>query len=201
MRDSMHIYQTKHARQCFSTLSDSQISAWQARGLVAHEALQKSIRRMFRYSALQIVHLGVLSQLSLLGILARAEHTNVYDPDRHWFTLKEAFKLVDCYYEYGPDIVLTAMLAEMPIETEDQRLRSSRTEPRILIIRSSELTDWIQTYRGGGGLIGVEMEKWMHNLDDASPADWFKSFGFIMIDVERIILHVYETLEITRFLK
>jgi hypothetical protein len=195
----MHIYQTKHVRQCFSTLSDSQISAFQARGLVAFEALQKSIRKMFRYSALQIVHLGVLSQLSLWGILSRAEATNVSGMGSRWFGLKEAYKLVDLYYEAGPDVMLTVTLTEMPVQNEDQRLRTSRTEPLIRVIKSNDLGLWIKTYMTNP--VDSKNARDFFDIDDAAPAEWFKTFGFLVIDVGHIIRHVYETLEITRFLK
>ncbi len=195
----MHIYQTKHARQCFSTLSDSQISAWLARGLVALESLQKNIRRMFRYSALQIVHLGVLSQLSVWGILSRAEDASVCGLNGRWFGLKEAYKLVDLYYEAGPDVMLTVTLTEMPIENEDQRLRGSRTEPRLHMIKSNDLELWIKTYVTRS--IDAKSARNLFNIDESAPSELFKTFGFLVIDVERLIHHVYETLEITRFLK
>ncbi|MFA6221458.1 MAG: hypothetical protein WC647_04015 [Desulfomonilaceae bacterium] len=154
---------------------------------------------MFRYSALQIVHLGVLSQLSLWGILSRAEATNVSGMGSRWFGLKEAYKLVDLYYEAGPDVMLTVTLTEMPVQNEDQRLRTSRTEPLIRVIKSNDLGLWIKTYMTNP--VDSKNARDFFDIDDAAPAEWFKTFGFLVIDVGHIIRHVYETLEITRFLK
>lgn len=197
MIDTEATYQNKDLMKMFSTVSDSHISTFYLRGLSACKVVQKNIRKIFYYTALQCVHIGVVSQLSLYGQLLRAEDTIVKGLDGAWFSLKNPDELVKCYREAGPDVILAITLTEMPVEKKDKRLRTSRTIPRIIAMKSGDLGAWVQKYNQQQG-----NTDWMYDPEDTNwRSDWYKSFGFLIIDVERIIKHVYQTLEITHLLK
>lgn len=202
MRDTQHIYQAADARRCFSNLSDPLINKFTQKGLIACMPQQKSIRKVFRYSAVQIAYLGILGQLSLYGIMPRAEQVKVTSPIHNSLSLMEPEKMTDSLYEMGPDVALMITLEEMEFENKNEpsRLRQSVTVPTINFVKKEHVNNWTTLFTSEEDLDKYP-DPFEYGLDMFQYWHWSRRFSYIFIDCERIIRHVYKKLDIQRLLK
>ena len=203
MRDSQHIYQAADVRRCFSNLSDPLINKFTQKGLIACLPEQKSIRKVFRYSAVQIAYIGILGQLSLYGILPRAEQVKVNSPVHAAHSLMEPEKMTDALYELGPDVGLMVTLEELLFEKKDggSRLRQSVTVPSINFLKKGHVGNWISLFTDESENLDNYPDPWDYGLDMFQYWHWSQRFSYVFIDGERIIKHVYKRLDIERLLK
>ena len=201
MRDTQHIYQSADVRRCFSNLSDPLIAKFMQKGLIACLPQQKSLRRVFRYSAIQIAYLGILGQLSLYGVLPRIEQMRVTSPTHEHLTLKEPEQVVDALYELGPDVALMVTLEEFYWKNESSRLRSSVTRAGLNFMKKSNVWAWIELFTKESDNFDEYPDPEQLGFDLFQYGDWSQRFGYLFIDAERIIRHVYKRLKIERLLK
>jgi hypothetical protein len=212
MKDSLPKFKMSDVRKCFSTVGDTTLSKWLDKGLVPHHSYKKGIRGIVRYSALEIVHVGILTQLSTWGILTYYKDTvawggflsiedilltahggNTSLPPEHQFqniSLTEPSKMVEYYRAYGPDLTMIVTSCEVPIEQEDKRMRRTKTQFWINVLAHKLVGLWERE-----NLTLKQLEK-----TEKERADVYKSFGFLKLDVDRVISHVYSQLDMLRLL-
>lgn len=199
MRDSRYIFRAEDIRECFPQVSDATISKWLQRGFVDNAVSQKAVRQSYKYSALQVVHVGVLSQLSAWGVLSYYRDAIIYCPVMGQYTLTEPAKWIESYYALGPDVVLLTKLHEFDVEQPDKRQRQTKTVPHIYFMQSEDFHQWHEgtvqgmTIRNTNAFVGPDGE----TITDL--AQRFR-YSYLFMDVGTIIKDVYSTLNMTHLL-
>ncbi|MGC8604768.1 MAG: hypothetical protein ACP5VS_13955 [Desulfomonilaceae bacterium] len=209
-------------RKCFSTVGDTTLSKWLEKGFIPHQSDKKGIRTNIRYSALEIVHVGVLTLLSTWGVLACYKDVEVHggyvSPEYFAFfspaefaelppssgyhevwelSLTKPEKIVDYYCAYGPDLKMTITSCQVPVVQEDRRMRRTKTVFDIKILPPHQALEWERDRLG----IRPEMEE-LFVIDapiviaNKYGAEAYMEFGFLKLDIDMIIRHVYNRLDL-----
>lgn len=212
MKDSPHNYKMSDIRKCFSNVGDTTLSKWLDKGLIPHQSDKKGIRTNIRYSALEIVHVGILTQLSTWGVLTyykdavtwggflSAENI-LFDnserilsvPPEHQFrnlSLIEPNKIVEYYRSYGPQLMLIVTSRQFPVEQEDKRMRRTKTVFFVNVLGYQLFWEWVNED-------SLLKELTAKNKQDA---DVYIAFGHLQLEIKTIIHHVYNQLDILHFL-
>lgn len=80
----------KDAKRCFEGLSDGAVAKWRPKGLVSSTIVQRGTGSEHHFNIFGILHLGVLAQFSILGMLKHWQGIEVFiEP------LEAAFPLTD----------------------------------------------------------------------------------------------------------
>jgi hypothetical protein len=225
MKDTHHNYKMGDIRKCFSTVGDTTLSKWLDKGLISHQSNRKGIRANIRYSALDIVHVGILTQLSTWGVLNYYKDAKVsggyvsletllffsdeelaalpassgYHPVCA-LSLTEPDKMVDYYCSRGPELKMIVTFRQVPVEQADKRMRTTKTEFNLLILSPSEYREWEQERFG----LRSEISK-LFTIDAPIqvgdvPVDFYAEFGLLTLDIDMLIGHVYKKLDILSLL-
>jgi hypothetical protein len=212
MKDSPHNYKMSDIRKCFSTVGDTTLSKWLDKGLIAHQSNKKGIRTNIRYSALEIVHVGILTQLSTWGVLtyykdavtwggflspedilsAKSAGLLSVPPEQEYslLSLIEPNKMVEYYRSYGPQLMLVVTSRQVPIEQEDKRMRRTKTVFFINVLGYQLFQDWAVT----DSVIRELAAK------NKQTADEYLAFGHLQLEIKSVIHHVYNQLDILSLL-
>ncbi|MDA8408564.1 MAG: hypothetical protein M0T73_17115 [Deltaproteobacteria bacterium] len=222
MLDSPNIYKMSDIRKCFSTVGDTTLSKWLDKGLIAHQSDKKGIRSNIRYTALEIVHVGVLTLLSTWGVLTYYKDAEVaggyVSPETFAFftpaelaalppssgyhevwelSLTKPERIVEYYCAYGPDLKMTITSCQVPVEQQDRRMRRTKTVFDIKILPPHQALEWERDRFG----MRPEIEELF--VIDAPivithkyGAEAYMEFGFLKLDIDMIIRHVYSKLDL-----
>lgn len=188
------------------------MSKWLDKGLIAHQSSSRGIRSNIRYSALEIVHVGILTQLSTWGVLTYYKDAvawggflsaediissepgeNALLPPEQQFrnvSLTEPSKMVEYYRSYGPDLTMIVTSRQVPIEQEDKRMRRTKTLFYVNILGCQLFWEWVKE-----DSILKELA-----AKNKQIADEYKTFGFLKLEINSIIRHVYDQLNILHLL-
>ena len=193
MRDSRFIFKAEDIRRCFPFVSDTNIVKWFGKGIVDSEASRKAIRTSYKYSALQIVHVGLLGQLSSWGVLDYYRDAVVSCPAQGDYTLLEPSKMVESYFALGPDVIMLVRLDEMSIDRPDKRQRQTRTIPFIALMKIEAFREWKMTT--GSEVHFIDQD----NVKYSCSGQHFK-YGYLFVDLGQMIHNVYHEFVITYLL-
>lgn len=173
------------------------INKWNDKGFPYVDRDAKGVRSRFRYSALGLVHVGVLAELSQWGVLNYPKNTTARGPGGQEMSLTQPDVFVDNYIEFGPDIDILVNLRYIPvIEQEDKRLRQVATSYHLEIVNHRELNGY-SDYLISAMIRKVNGE--LLNIDD--DFDYTNCmFSMSIISVQALIHYVYNRLGLGRFL-
>ncbi len=199
-------------RKCFSTVGDTTLSKWLDKGLIAHQSNKKGIRTNIRYSALEIVHVGILTQLSTWGVLTyykdavtwggflspedilsdKSERILSVPPEQQFrnLSLIEPNKIVEYYRSYGPQLMLIVTSRQFPVEQEDKRMRRTKTVFFVNVLGYQLFQDWALA----DSVIRELAAKNKQNADE------YLAFGHLQLEIKSVIHHVYNQLDILHLL-
>jgi hypothetical protein len=212
MKDSPHNYKMSDIRKCFSNVGDTTLSKWLDKGLIPHQSDKKGIRTNIRYSALEIVHVGILAQLSTWGVLTYYKDATTWGglltaedilstklgripsvPSKNqccYLSLIEPNKMVEYYRSYGPQLMLIVTARQFLVEQEDKRMRRTKTVFFINVLGYQLFREW----RTEVSLL-EELE-----AKNKQTADVYLAFGHLQLEINTIIHHVYNQLDILSLL-
>lgn len=212
MKDTPHNYKMSDIRKCFSTVGDTTLSKWLDKGLIAHQSNKKGIRTNIRYSALEIVHVGILTQLSTWGVLTyykdavtwggflspedilsdKSERILSVPPEQQFrnLSLIEPNKIVEYYRSYGPQLMLIVTSRQFPVEQEDKRMRRTKTVFFVNVLGYQLFQDWALA----DSVIRELAAKNKQNADE------YLAFGHLQLEIKSVIHHVYNQLDILHLL-
>ena len=199
MRDSRYIYKAEDIRRCFPQVSDTTISKWLQKGFVDNAVSQKAIRQSYKYSALQVVHVGVLAQLSAWGVLAYYRDAVFHCPVMGDFSLTEPTKAIESYYALGPNLSLTAHLQEIAIEQFDKRQRQTKTIPHLNFMHKDDYQKWHDEFVKPLTFL----ERWaiVQGPESVACSDKRCGYSYSFLDISSMIVDVYGELNISHLLK
>jgi hypothetical protein len=212
MKDSPHNYKMSDIRKCFSNVGDTTLSKWLDKGLIPHQSDKKGIRTNIRYSALEIVHVGILTQLSTFGVLTYYKDAMTWggflsvedilstkpgagisaSPEKQvsYFSLTAPNRMVEYYLSYGPQLMLVVTSRQFPVEQEDKRMRSTKTVFFVNVIGYQLFQDWAEQDHILKEFAG----------ENKQNADEYLTFGHLQLEIKTIIHHVYKQLDILSLL-
>lgn len=201
MRDTRYNFKMGDVRKCFSTIGDTTLTKWLDKGLIGCDSDRKSIRTNIRYTALGIVHIGVLGQLSLWGVLNYYQDVSVVLGIRGNSLLTEPDRIIDYYNDYGPNLRMIVTSYQTGVNQPNKRMRASKTNFEIRILSSDEASHWQhaleEEYDPAGDPFAFEPLS-VPRPDDVPEEKM--SFGFLKLDLHQIIGHVYNQLGVEHLL-
>jgi hypothetical protein len=218
MKDSRYNFKMADIRKCFSTIGDTTLSKWIDKGLIGCDSDKKGIRTNIRYSALGIVHVGVLTQLSTWGVLTYYKETEVSLgylgieaallepevpaslgedlPNRCNFPLTEPDEIINYYSSHGPNLIMIVTSRQVPFEQEDKRMRWTKTVFEIKILTPEQAFEWESDQQGLPRSLQEMTILTFESPPNKEVPEANVEFGFLKLDIGRIIRHVYKKLDI-----
>ena len=149
IKDSIPKFKMSHIRTCFSTIGDTTLSKWTDKSLVPHHSYKKGIRGIIRYSALEIVHVGVLSQLSTWGVLTYYKDVRVLLYNIPATTnLTRPDGIIDYYSKHGPDLGIIVSARQYPVKQDDQRMRRTKPLFELALLSVDQIKEWERDREG-----------------------------------------------------
>lgn len=123
-------YTIRHAKMCFPGLADGVVQKWRDKGLVSSTRVKKGVSVEHCYDIYGILHLGVLNQMSMVGVFKRfSSDLEIWiEPLDVYLTLGDPETICGAYAMIGLAGVITIWLDEVPLEEAFYRNRRAEVK-------------------------------------------------------------------------
>lgn len=130
MNEAAAKYSIGDAKQVFPGLADGVLQKHRDRGLLSYSKVKRGSTYEARYDLYEVVHLNVIHQLSILGVLRGDLNrlTVFVEPLETDYRLTEPEPIISAYAFLGAGCVLSVWLNERPVEGANSRNRRSESD-------------------------------------------------------------------------